>query len=194
MTPAAPTGQRIPSANVFLATAGKSNLAATFAPAFAPAKWHGLALMLLHTSQATATRFALDAFGKILLPFFGLYETKQATAGALSALPTPENGTKRNSAAIARMKFNPPQKMQTAEQIMKSYYNRENFPELVAHSTGWNIYAKTKPDTYGHIQCAALPTTRDRWPHSYGTIEHVARMITQGYLRPVIGNLHFAKS
>ena len=76
--------------------------------------------------------------------------------------------------------------------MMFEHYNRERFPHLVAHSEGWNICAKAAPDENGLTYCAAIPTTLDRVPHSYGTIEHVARQIAQGYLRPVIGNLHLA--
>ena len=79
-----------------------------------------------------------------------------------------------------------------AKEMMRAYYTTENFPELVAHSHGWDIYAKTENDVHGSIQCAAIPTTPDRLPHGYGTIHHVARMMRQGYLRPVVGNLHLA--
>jgi hypothetical protein len=76
------------------------------------------------------------------------------------------------------------------KEMMGAYYTRENFPELVAHSHGWDIYAQSKPSPNGETYCAAIPTTPDRLPHGYGTIHHVARMIAQGHLRPVTGNLH----
>jgi hypothetical protein len=77
-----------------------------------------------------------------------------------------------------------------SKEMTRAYYTRENFPELVAHSHGWDIYAQSKPSSNGFTYCAAIPATLDRLPHQYGTIEHVARMIAQGHLRPVIGNRH----
>ena len=79
-----------------------------------------------------------------------------------------------------------------AKKMMQSYYTKGNFPELVAHSHGWDIYAKAEKDEHGNIHCAAIPTTPDRLPHGYGTTHHVSRMLKQGYLRPIIGNLHLA--
>jgi hypothetical protein len=79
-----------------------------------------------------------------------------------------------------------------AKKMMCDYYHKGNFPMLVAHSDGWDIYAKAEKDENGSIYCAAIPTTPDRLPHGYGTIHHVSRMIMQGHLRPVIGNLHLA--
>lgn len=84
--------------------------------------------------------------------------------------------------------------MQTLSQkTMQPYYTKENFPQLVAHSEGWDIYAKAKRDENGHIYCAAIPNSPDRLPHGYGTINHVARMIAQGHLRPIVGNIHLAQ-
>jgi hypothetical protein len=79
------------------------------------------------------------------------------------------------------------------QKTMRAYYTRENFPELVAHSENWDIYSKAKRDEYGHIHCAAIPRTPDRLPHGYGTIHHVARMIAQGHLRPIEGNIHLTQ-
>ena len=79
-----------------------------------------------------------------------------------------------------------------AKNMMRTYYTTENFPELVAHSYGWNIYAKREKDEIGNVHCAAIPTTLDRLPHGYGTIDYVAKQIKLGYLRPAIGNLHLA--
>jgi hypothetical protein len=81
-----------------------------------------------------------------------------------------------------------------SKEMMRSYYTLENFPDLVAHSDGWDIYAQSKPSTNGEVYCAAIPTTLDRLPHQYGTIHHVARMIALGYLKPIIGNLHLANA
>ena len=72
-----------------------------------------------------------------------------------------------------------------AKEMMRRHYTRENFPVLVAHSYGWDIYAKDERDEDGEAYCAAIPTTPDRLPHSYGTTRDVARQIIQGYLRPV---------
>lgn len=79
-----------------------------------------------------------------------------------------------------------------SKEMMRTHYTRENFPVLVAHSYGWNIYAKDELNEDGEAYCAAIPTTPDRLPHAYGTTRHVARQIALGYLRPVRGNLHLA--
>ena len=76
--------------------------------------------------------------------------------------------------------------------MMRAYYTKENFPDLVAHSCGWDIYAKAEKDEHGIIYCAAIPTTPDRLPHGYGSMHHVARMLRQGHLKPITGNLHLA--
>lgn len=85
----------------------------------------------------------------------------------------------------------PPVSKNTIENL-RSYYHKGNFPKLVAHSHGWNIYAQSKPAQNGFTYCAAIPTTLDRLPHAYGTIDDVAKQIKQGLLHPAIGNLHLA--
>jgi hypothetical protein len=80
------------------------------------------------------------------------------------------------------------------KKMMFTHYARENFPVLVAHSYGWDIYAKAEMNEDGEFYCAAIPndTKSGRMSHSFGDTSYVARMIREGYLRPVHGNLHLA--
>lgn len=74
------------------------------------------------------------------------------------------------------------------------YYTTENFPNLVAHANGWNIYAASEQDENGKTQCAAIAVTTDRVSHAYGTTDYVSRRVQLGHLRPVFSAPHLALS